>query len=221
MKTAEEEVEILLSRWSGLLVHSDFVYGGFDSIQSRAIRELPALRKRLDAFANQFKDEPWKIEFLTPQDFAHPCNEIADKIISIIGNKDRLALLKIGICTEKYPFLVPLKDAQAMGKVGKVKWPKASSKAVSFTHKNVELDLVGVVLFLTEVWEYKQNAVLQFIAIHGGLPDTDSGPTDGGQLSRAADKIRQQYRALREDWLKLDFPEGSLQSEVREKIKEK
>ncbi|TNJ16253.1 hypothetical protein [Aeromonas veronii] len=218
MKTAEEEVEILLSRWSGLLVHSDFVYGGFDSLQSRAIRELPALRKRLDAFANQFKDEPWKIEFLTCQDFAHPCNEIADQIISIIGNKDRLALLTIGICTEKYPFLVPLKDAQAMGKV---KWPKASSKAVSFTHKNVELDLVGVVLFLTKVWGYKQNAVFQFIAIHGGLPDTDSGPTDGGQLSRAADKIRQQYRALKKDGLKLDYPEGSLQSEVWEKIKEK
>ncbi|HHQ4467723.1 TPA: hypothetical protein ACSPZQ_001233 [Aeromonas veronii] len=210
MMIAEEEVERLLSICPSVLEHSDFVYGKFDHLQSRAIREFPALKQRLDAFTDRFKDEKWKIEQLTIQNFTPPCNEIADQVISIIGNKNRLALLTIGTWTEKYPFLVPLKDAHALGRV---KWPKASSKAVSFTHNDVELDLVGVVLFLTKVLRYKQNAVFQFIAMHGGMPDTDSGPTDGGQLSRAADKIRQQYRAMRKDWRQLDFPEGSCSGE--------
>ncbi len=215
--TAEEEVEQLLSRCSSLLEHSDFVYSKFDSPQSRATLEFPALRKRLDAFANQFKDEPWKIEFLTPQDFKQPRKSIPNELLLVIGKRERLNLLTSRYWIDEYPFLDPLISANAMGIVKQ--WRKGAD--ISFQHKNVELDLVGVVLFLTEVCEYKQNAVLQFIAIHGGLPDTDSGPTDGGQLSRAADKIRQQYRALKTDWWQLNFPEGSLQSEVREKIKEK
>ncbi|HHQ4695397.1 TPA: hypothetical protein ACSP2S_002151 [Aeromonas veronii] len=215
--TAEEEVEKLLSRCSSLLEHSNFVYGKFDHLQSRAIREFPALRKRLDAFANQFKDEPLKIEFLTPQDFAYPRKAIPNELLLVIGKRERLNLLTCRFWIDEYPFLDPLLSANAIGIVKQ--WHKGAD--ISFQHKNVELDLVGVVLFLTKVCGYKQNAVFQFIAIHGDMPDTDSGPTDGGQLSRAADKIRKKFQKMRRDWLKLDYPEGSFQSEVWEKIKEK
>lgn len=215
--TAEEQVERLSSHCSSLLEHGDFVYGKFDTLQPETIRKLPALKRRLEAFADKFKDESWKILLLTAQDFAHQPKAIPNELISIIGNQKRLAQLNSRIWIEKYPFLDPLISANALGMV---KWPRGQSKAISFTHKDVELDLVGVVLFLTKVCGYQQNAVFQFIAIHGSEVDTDSGRTDSGQLSRAADKIRKFFEGMHDDWWRLDFPKGTLQCEVREMRKE-
>ncbi|UJT79727.1 hypothetical protein L1P06_03885 [Edwardsiella piscicida] len=216
--TAEEQVKRLLSRCSSLLEHSDFVYGKFDNLQPDIFRELPALKLRLDAFVDKFKDESWKIEFLTCQDFVYPRTEIPNELISIIGNQKRLALLNSRIWTDRYQFLDPLIHANGLDMVKK--WPRGQSKTISFTHKDVELDLVGVVLFLTKVCGYQQNAVFQFIAIHGSEVDTDSGRTDSGQLSRAADKIRKSFEGMHDDWWRLDFPKGTLQCEVREIRKE-
>ncbi|MFM5003115.1 hypothetical protein ACEUCH_02590 [Aeromonas hydrophila] len=225
--TAEEQVERLLSRCSSLLEHSDFVYGNFGDPKSdiypelRAfrgpLREFPALKLRLGAFADKFKDESWEIDCLTVQDFARQPKAIPNELISIIGNQKRLALLNNRIWTEKYPFLDPLISANALGLV---KWPRGKSKTISFTCKDVELDLVGVVLFLTKVCGYKQNAVFQFIAKHSAMQDADSGMTEGGQLSRAAEKIKKSFEVMLDDWRQLDFLEGSLQCEVREKLKE-
>lgn len=214
--TAEEQVERLSSHCSSLLEHGDFVYGKFDTRQPETIRKLPALKQRLEAFADKFKDEPWKIELLTAQDFARQPKAIPNELISIIGNQKRLALLNSRIWTEKYPFLDPLISANALGMVT---WPRGQSKPISFTHKDVELDLVGVVLFLTEVCGYQKNAAFQFIATHGSEVDSDSGRADSGQLSRAADKIRKSFDVMRDDWWRLDFPKCSLQCEVREKLR--
>lgn len=215
--TAEEQVLRLLSRYSNLLEHSDFVYGRFDNMQSRANREFSVRRKLLDNFIGGIKDTPWKIEMLTSQDFASPRDSIPDEIVRIIGSREQLTPFVNSIWLTEYPFITALLQADLLRKV---KWPRGKSGAVSFTHNDREIDLVGVVLFLTRIAGFKQKAVFQFIAIHGNHAGVDSESVDSGQLSKAAEAIRKTYEPLKPEWEKLNFSEGSLQAEIKRKNNE-
>jgi hypothetical protein len=148
------------------------------------------------------------------QDFSLQRSAIADEIVGIIGSRDQLTPFTTHLWLNKYPFITVLLQADGMGKV---KWPRGKSRAVSYSHNNKEIDLVGVVLFLTSVMGFTQKAVFQFIAIHEERPGSDSGPVDSGQLSQAADAIKKTFESLRPEWDKLNFAEGSLQSEIKEK----
>lgn len=209
---AEEQVLRLLSRYSSLLEHSDFVYGRFDNMQSRAIREFHVRKKLLDNFIAGFKDAPWKIERLSTQDFASPRDSIPDEIIRIIGSRKQLTPFVNNIWLTEYPFITALLQADLMGKV---KWTRGKSGAVSFTHNDREIDLVGVVLFLTGIEGFTQKAVFQFIAIHGSHAGVASECDNPGQLSKAAEAIQKTYGSLKSEWEKLNFSEGSLQAEIK------
>ncbi|EOW7153521.1 hypothetical protein ACO4GX_002040 [Yersinia enterocolitica] len=211
--TAQEQVSRLLNRCSSLIERGDFVYGHFDNMQSRAIREFHVRSKLLDNFIGGFKDAPWKIEWLSTQDFASPRDSIPDEIVRIIGSREQLTHFVTNIWLTKYPFITALLQADLMGKV---KWPRGRSVAVSFSHNNSEIDLVGVVLFLTKIEGFKQKAVFQFIAAHGNHAGVDSGFVDSGQLSKAAEAIKKTFELLMPEWDKLNFAVGSLQAEVRE-----
>lgn len=214
--TPTVQVSWLLSRYSSLLERSDFVYGHFDNMQSRAIREFHVRKKLLDNFIGGFKDAPWKIEWLSTQDFASPRDSIPDEIVRIIGSREQLTHFVTNIWLTEYPFITALLQADLLKKV---KWPRGKSGAVSFSHNNSEIDLVGVVLFLTRIGGFTQKAVFQFIAIHGDHGGVDSGLVDSGQLSKAAEAIKKTYESLKPEWEKLNFSEGSLQAEVREVLK--
>ncbi|MCE9897253.1 hypothetical protein [Raoultella terrigena] len=214
--TPTVQVSWLLSRYSSLLERGDFVYGHFDNMQSRAIREFHVRSKLLDNFIGGFKDAPWKIEWLSTQDFASPRDSIPDEIVRIIGSREQLTHFVTNIWLTEYPFITALLQADLLKKV---KWPRGKSGAVSFSHNNSEIDLVGVVLFLTRIGGFTQKAVFQFIAIHGDHGGVDSGLVDSGQLSKAAEAIKKTYESLKPEWEKLNFSEGSLQAEVREVLK--
>ncbi|WP_369290409.1 hypothetical protein [Klebsiella quasipneumoniae] len=214
--TPTVQVSWLLSRYSSLLERGDFVYGHFDNMQSRAIREFHVRCKLLDNFIGGFKDAPWKIEWLSTQDFASPRDSIPDEIVRIIGSREQLTHFVTNIWLTEYPFITDLLQADLLKKV---KWPRGKSGAVSFSHNNSEIDLVGVVLFLTRIGGFTQKAVFQFIAIHGDHGGVDSGLVDSGQLSKAAEAIKKTYESLKPEWEKLNFSEGSLQAEVREVLK--
>lgn len=207
---AEEQVLRLLSRYSNLLEHSDFVYGRFDNMQSRAIREFHVRKKLLDNFIAG-KDHR-EIERLSTQDFASPRDSIPDEIVRIIGSREQLTPFVNSIWLTEYPFITALLQADLLRKV---KWPRGKSPAVSFSHNNSEIDLVGVVLFLTRIAGFKQKAVFQFIAIHGNHAGVDSESVDSGQLSKAAEAIKKTYGPLKPKWEKLNFSEGSLQAEIK------
>ncbi|EJY6350638.1 TPA: hypothetical protein P7W98_003805 [Escherichia coli] len=208
--TAQEEVLRLLSRYSNLLEHSDFVYGRFDNLQPRTIREFHVRKKLLDNFIAG--KDPQKIEMLTAQDFASPRDSIPDEIIRIIGSRKQLTPFVDNIWLTEYPFITALLQSDLMGKV---KWTRGKSGAVSFTHNDREIDLVGVVLFLTGIGGFTQKAVFQFIAIHGSRAGVDSECDNPGQLSKAAEAIQKTYGSLKSEWEKLNFSEGSLQAEIK------
>lgn len=210
--TAEKEVLRLSSRYSSLLEHSDFVYGHFDNMQSRANREFYVRSKLLDNFIGGFKDAPWKIETLTAQDFASPRDSIPDEIVRIIGSREQLTPFVNSIWLTEYPFITALLQADLLRKV---KWPRGKSPAVSFSHNNSEIDLVGVVLFLTRIGGFTQKAVFQFIATHGNHAGMDLTCDNPGQLSKAAEAIKKTYDSLKPKWEKLNFSEGSLQAEIK------
>ncbi|WP_338533831.1 hypothetical protein ACEPWQ_13160 [Leclercia adecarboxylata] len=214
MMDAESQVVKLISRFGSLLEHSDFVYGEYDDMQSKATREFTQRRMLLDNLIIKFKDSPWRLEYLSVQDFSSPRSAIADEIVGIIGGREQLTPFTTRFWLSEYPFITELLQADGMGKV---KWPRGKSRAVSYSHNNKEIDLVGIVLFLTTVGGFTQKAVFQFIAIHGKRVGSDSGPVDSGQLSQAADAIKKIFELLRPEWDKLNFAEGSLQSEVKEK----
>ncbi|HBV1801632.1 TPA: hypothetical protein ACF92H_005192 [Klebsiella pneumoniae] len=216
MMDAKSQVAKLISTFGSLLERSDFVYGEYDDMQSKATREFTQRMMRLDNLIVEFKDSPWNLEYLSVQDFSSPRSEIADKIVGIIGSSQQLTPFVDNIWLTKYPFITALLHADLLRKV---KWPRGKSPAVSYSHNNKEIDLVGVVLFLTKVQGFKQKAVFQFIATHGNRPGLDRGGIDSGQLSSAADAIKKTFESLRPEWDNLNFAEGSLQSEVRDALK--
>lgn len=219
-ETAEEQVSTLLTHFSSLLEHSDFVYGFFDDMQSIAIREYSLREKLLNKCISDFKGESWEIEWLTTQDFCEKDKRkpIVDKILKTIGSSKQLSFFVTDYSLKKYPFLIPLLQATCLRGI---KWPKGQSTAISFFYNNREIDLVGAVLFLTEVEGYKQKSVFQFIAENGKHSGSDSGVVDSGQLSKAAERIKKNFEALKPKWYELNFTEGSLQNEVRDAMKRK
>ncbi|MEH0864452.1 hypothetical protein [Phytobacter diazotrophicus] len=213
---AVDQVAILTRTYKSLLEHSDFVYGKYDDMQSKATKEFHLRKKRLDNFIGGFKDTPWKIEWLSTQDFISPRDSIPHEIVRIIGNRQQLTPFVTNVWLNEYPFIAALLQADLLRKV---EWPRGKSSAISFSHNNSEIDLVGVVLFLTKIIGFKQKAVFQFIAIHGNHGGVDSGFVDSGQLSKAAEAIKKTFELLMPEWDKLNFAVGSLQAEVREVLK--
>lgn len=105
---AKSQVAKLISTFGSLLERSDFVYGEYDDMQSKATREFTQRMMRLDNLIVEFKDSPWNLEYLSVQDFSSPRSEIADKIVGIIGSSQQLTPFVDNIWLTKYPFITAL-----------------------------------------------------------------------------------------------------------------